>query len=65
MTKYTNINPLRAGLVSTFAEPERYSWSRHAAVIGRIRYALQNRDYVPGVSPGVVHQIIKRNRLPA
>jgi putative transposase len=48
LVSYIHLNPLRAGLVGTLAELQLYPWSGHAAVMGRIRYEWQDRDYVLG-----------------
>lgn len=48
LVSYIHLNPLRAGLVGSFEELERYRWSGHAAVMSRIRHEWQDREYVLG-----------------
>lgn len=48
LVSYIHLNPLRAGLVGSFEELERYRWSGHAAVMSRIRNDWQDREYVLG-----------------
>jgi putative transposase len=48
LVSYIHLNPLRAGLVTTFEELEHYPWSGHAAVMGRNAYEWQDADYVLG-----------------
>jgi len=48
LVSYIHLNPLRAGLVTTFEELEHYSWSGHASVMGRKAYEWQDADYVLG-----------------
>ncbi|NTW68236.1 MAG: hypothetical protein HGB23_00120 [Chlorobiaceae bacterium] len=48
LVSYIHLNPLRAGLVGSVEELERYRWSGHAAVMSRIRYEWQDREYVLG-----------------
>jgi len=48
LVSYIHLNPLRAGLVRSVEELERYRWSGHAAVMKRIRYEWQDRDYLLG-----------------
>lgn len=45
---YIHLNPLRAGLVRSFKELERYPWSGHAALMGVRAYEWQDADYVLG-----------------
>ena len=46
LVSYIHLNPLRAGLVGSLEELERYRWSGHAVVLNRIRHEWQNRDAV-------------------
>lgn len=48
LVSYIHLNPLRAGLVSSLEELERYPWSGHAVVMNRIRHEWQDRSYVLG-----------------
>jgi len=46
LVRYIHLNPLRAGLVKSLVQLDDYRWCGHGAVIGRIKYKWQNRDYV-------------------
>jgi len=48
LVSYIHLNPLRAGLVTSLEELERYAWSGHAAVMGRGRgvHVWQDTAYV-------------------
>jgi REP element-mobilizing transposase RayT len=48
LVSYIHLNPLRAGLVNSLEELERYPWSGHAVVLNRIRHEWQDRGYVLG-----------------
>jgi putative transposase len=40
------LNPVRAKLVDSVGEPDRYPWCGHGVVLGRRRWDWQDRDYV-------------------
>jgi REP element-mobilizing transposase RayT len=46
LVRYIHLNPLRARLVSSLWELDRYPWCGHAVLMGRIRNDWQDRDYV-------------------
>ena len=46
LVRYIHLNPLRAGLVKSFAQLDRYPWSGHGVLMGKIKYDWQNRSYV-------------------
>jgi putative transposase len=46
LVRYIHLNPLRAKLVKTLSELDRYRWCGHSAVIGRHKTSWQDRDYV-------------------
>jgi REP element-mobilizing transposase RayT len=46
LVSYIHLNPLRAGLVNSLEELNRYPWSGHAVVMNRIKHTWQDRDYV-------------------
>ncbi len=46
LLRYIHLNPLRAGDVESLAELDRYPWSGHAVIVGKIANAWQDRDYV-------------------
>ncbi len=48
LVSYIHLNPVRAGIVGSIAELERYRWSGHATVMNRIQHDWQDREYVLG-----------------
>jgi len=46
LVSYIHLNPLRAGLVTTLEELERYSWSGHAAIMGMSEHGWHDTEYV-------------------
>jgi REP-associated tyrosine transposase len=46
LIRYIHLNPLRAGLVKTIEELDRYPWSGHSAVTGKRECAWMDVDYV-------------------
>lgn len=46
LVRYIHLNPLRARLVKSLAQLDGYRWSGHGAIMGKIKYNWQNRDYV-------------------
>lgn len=46
LVRYIHLNPLRAKLVKSLAELDRYSWCGHAAVIGKRQYDWQDHNYI-------------------
>jgi len=46
LVRYIHLNPLRAGLVKSLAQLDRYRWSGHGVLMGRIKNEWQDRDYV-------------------
>ena len=46
LVRYIHLNPLRAGLVKDVKSLERYPWSGHRGVVGKIQYPWQDRWYV-------------------
>ncbi|NTU68272.1 MAG: hypothetical protein HGB02_05245 [Chlorobiaceae bacterium] len=45
LVSYIHLNPLRAGLVGSIADLERYPWSGHATLMGWIERPWQDIDY--------------------
>jgi REP element-mobilizing transposase RayT len=41
LVSYIHLNPLRAGLVGSMEELDRYPWSGHAVLLNRIRHEWQ------------------------
>ena len=46
LVRYIHLNPLRANLVKSLAELDRYRWCGHSALMGRVQNKWQDRDYV-------------------
>jgi putative transposase len=46
LVRYIHLNPVRAKVVSTVEELNRYPWSGHCALIGKKKYPWMNTDYV-------------------
>jgi len=46
LVRYIHLNPLRAGLVKNFSQLDRYRWSGHSVVMGKVSHDWQDRDYV-------------------
>jgi REP element-mobilizing transposase RayT len=46
LVRYIHLNPLRAKLVRNMSELDRYPWCGHAVLMGKVRKAWQDRDYV-------------------
>jgi putative transposase len=44
--RYIHLNPLRAGMVDSFAKLDYYRWSGHSVIVGRRVNKWQDRDYV-------------------
>lgn len=42
LTRYIHLNPLRAGMVRTLKELERYRWSGHSAILGVVKRQWQD-----------------------
>ena len=46
LVRYIHLNPLRAKLVESPAELDRYRWCGHSVLMGRVKNDWQDRDYV-------------------
>jgi len=46
LIRYIHLNPLRAGIVKTIEELDRYPWCGHSAVIGKRECSWLDTDYV-------------------
>lgn len=46
LVRYIHLNPLRARLVNSLLELDRYPWCGHAVLMGRVRHDWQDRDHV-------------------
>jgi hypothetical protein len=46
LTRYIHLNPLRAGVVRTIKQLERYPWSGHSAIMGTVKREWQDRGEI-------------------
>ncbi len=46
LVRYIHLNPLRAGLVRNLVGLDRYPWSGHGVLMGKMKYSWQDGDYV-------------------
>ena len=46
LVRYIHLNPLRAGLVASLTQLDRYPWCGHAVVLGWRDHFWQDRDYL-------------------
>ena len=46
LVRYIHLNPIRAGLVKNLSQLDRYRWSGHSGLMGRVENDWQDRDYV-------------------
>jgi len=46
LTRYIHLNPLRAGMVGDVERLNRYRWSGHSAIMGRVKRDWQDTDTV-------------------
>ncbi|NHQ60923.1 hypothetical protein G9409_10090 [Chlorobium sp. BLA1] len=60
LVSYIHLNPLRAGLVDSLEELDRYPWSGHKALMGLTKYPWQETEYVLqqfGISAGKARKL--------
>jgi len=46
LVRYIHLNPLRAKLVDSLAQLDRYRWSGHGALMGKVKNEWQDDEYV-------------------
>ena len=46
LVRYIHLNPLRARLVNSLEQLDRYRWCGHSTIVGKIKNDWQDRDYV-------------------
>ena len=46
LVRYIHLNPLRAGIVESMPELDRYPWSGHSVIMGHRKRVWQDRNYV-------------------
>jgi len=46
LVRYLHLNPMRAKIVSTLDELDRYRWSGHRAILGKVSHSWMETEYV-------------------
>jgi len=46
LVRYIHLNPLRAGMIDSFAKLDRYRWCGHSVILGRLNNEWQDKKYV-------------------
>jgi REP element-mobilizing transposase RayT len=46
LVRYIHLNPLRAGLVQNLVQLDRYPWSGHGVLMGKVKNSWQDADHV-------------------
>ncbi len=46
LVRYIHLNPLRAKVVNSLSQLDRYPWSGHSLIMGRVKRKWQNDEYV-------------------
>jgi REP element-mobilizing transposase RayT len=46
LVRYINLNPIRAGVIKSMAELDRYRYCGHSVLMGRVEHEWQDRDYI-------------------
>lgn len=46
IVRYIHLNPIRAGIIKTMGQLDRYPWSGHCAIIGKAEYPWMDTEYV-------------------
>ena len=46
LVRYIHLNPVRARVLSTLDELDRYPWTGHAVILGRCRYPAQDTAFI-------------------
>jgi REP element-mobilizing transposase RayT len=46
LVRYIHLNPLRSHVVQNLEELDRYPWSGHSVLIGKVRHDWQEKEYV-------------------
>lgn len=62
LVRYIHLNPVRVGIVTTLRELDRYPWSGHSAIVGRVDYPWVDRDYVLSRFGGERERAVRRYR---
>jgi len=62
LVRYTHLNPLRAKLVKNLTESDKYSYSGHSALMGKVQRGFQDTEYVLRLFGGKVAAACKAYR---
>ncbi|MEW6570749.1 MAG: transposase [Nitrospirota bacterium] len=46
LVRYIHLNPIRAGVIKSMAELDRYRYCGHSVLMGRVAHEWQDRDYI-------------------
>lgn len=46
LVRYIHLNPIRAGIIRTMEELDRYPWSGHRTIIGKTKHTWMDTDYI-------------------
>jgi hypothetical protein len=57
--RYIHLNPIRAEIVKTIEELDRYPWSGHRMIIGKDEYPWMDRAYILGQFAGTRRKAIQ------
>ena len=62
LVRYIHLNPLRSHMVQNLEELERYRWSGHGVLVGKVRHDWQEKEYVLNQFGRVERQSIRAYR---
>ena len=62
LVRYIHLNPFRSHMVRTLEELERYRWSGHGVLVGKVRHDWQEKEYVLNQFGRVERQSIRAYR---
>jgi len=62
LVRYIHLNPLRGNVVRNLEELERYRWSGHGVLVGKVRHDWQEKEYVLNQFGRVERQSIRAYR---
>ena len=62
LVRYIHLNPIRAGIVKTIDELDRYPWSGHRAIVGKIKHHWVDADTVRAQFGGTRSKAIREYR---
>jgi putative transposase len=62
LVRYIHLNPLRSHTVQSLEELDRYPWSGHGVLVGKIRHDWQEKEYVLNQFRRVEKQSIRAYR---